>query len=999
MINFREVTAVLSAHNAANYYHKDSIPEKKLLNARIYMEVPADEIVFGLCDYTVFGSAKEGVVFTNRGIYARYLSEKDSITYEELGKCTVTLNSNSEAMVNKIKVCYGKNLSSMGKLIKKLSKALRPIDLSLAKKSFNDENYKKAAEQLAEEEKHINSTSAEDIIEYRMLCINTYIGLQDIKKAESLLNQFKAEYGTNSTVLSFIKSAEAAITQLSYTHNHNLFALQEAVSKSKELIKCEEFDAALQLLQNQKIQDCFDDTTLANYYQTKIEAEIGALKIQSAKDTVKAAHKLGYISSSQKDLYTAKIKNAQKALRQRLLDLQKVRLEEAVDTCKTMEQEGNLQNALETIYNLDILDFPSAVKKEYFDFRIELELKNADIDAAKASIEEMRKINLISEPEKADYFKKIENQKSYIQENLLNAHRNALKKAIETAKMFEDHGILESASDTINAAIADAPEELTEERVEAFKHLVELLLAQYEYDQIYQLKTFYKKIASDSMLGFSLDDLTEKHKTEHCDEYHAHLHQKAVYYIQFANYEEARKLIQTAKAVKDSFEIRCTEIELELLEFNYKESRILIDALIRDKKQFSDCNAEESIEYLLSEYASITNTVSCTLKVCAVNNTEEVFTDNNYDGFIDANGLNLPSIAARFANYDIISKLSDLEQDCSYTSSNDGFSFPFFAAMNLDFYAFSKFISNHYDESSNNNFIINEKLDIVYEATKRINQICKEKSIKKPTTKELVLEELYNIIVMLFVALLNDNCFKKVCTCLQRKKAEQIKAVERLENELPALLLQTDEACNEKCTQLTKAANSIKKLITQVPANRAEKANNAVCNLEKSVTATVDFVRQNAQIAKDELQQQLKNSRDYIYTIEQKIALWKAVNKKEIEELFKIPAEAIKVGDYDESSGKITLFLAHRMAEVDINPIIAQALLHQPDKVSVENTVCFDFTEAFEFTVKHQYTYSVDNTVCKAEFIDCAKLQNTNIEKQIADLLLPETDYRLKING
>ena len=90
MIDFRDINTLLKNHSGSSYWYGNSIPDKKLRNARIYMNVPSNENIYALYDNTIFGSAKEGACFTERAIYGRYSSGNESITYEELAKIKIT---------------------------------------------------------------------------------------------------------------------------------------------------------------------------------------------------------------------------------------------------------------------------------------------------------------------------------------------------------------------------------------------------------------------------------------------------------------------------------------------------------------------------------------------------------------------------------------------------------------------------------------------------------------------------------------------------------------------------------------------------------------------------------------------------------------------------------------------------------------------------------------------------------------------------------------------
>ena len=70
-----------------------AIPEKKQRNARAAMKVPPDESVLALCDATLFGSAKDGLVVGTRGIYWNNSivggDSRGRLTWDELARTRV----------------------------------------------------------------------------------------------------------------------------------------------------------------------------------------------------------------------------------------------------------------------------------------------------------------------------------------------------------------------------------------------------------------------------------------------------------------------------------------------------------------------------------------------------------------------------------------------------------------------------------------------------------------------------------------------------------------------------------------------------------------------------------------------------------------------------------------------------------------------------------------------------------------------------------------------
>lgn len=82
------VVSALNKHAHMRDLHVDpDIPHTKLENARAECGMPQDETVLALIDTTLRKSGKNGMLFSNRGIYIRNLNESPiRISYEEL--CT-----------------------------------------------------------------------------------------------------------------------------------------------------------------------------------------------------------------------------------------------------------------------------------------------------------------------------------------------------------------------------------------------------------------------------------------------------------------------------------------------------------------------------------------------------------------------------------------------------------------------------------------------------------------------------------------------------------------------------------------------------------------------------------------------------------------------------------------------------------------------------------------------------------------------------------------------
>lgn len=886
MIDFRDVNEILKKYSSGGYYYGD-IPEKKERNARSYMNIPSSENVFALNDTTFFGSAKEGTCFTEKKIYGRNGSDVESISYDGLAKANVSMQSGL-IYVNGTFPAYASCLSSLILAIHNLG---APINLTDAKNALNSGNYKNCIDLLNAQESRIKNTPEKDIISYRKLYIDAYIGSGNFAKAESLLEKFEIQYGSEDTQ-DFISDAESKIAAYHEQFEKDFQALKAGLIACKNLVVDEKYEEAANLLYSQNVRDDFSDDIITIYHKTKIFVEILNETPDKAEASINRAYDTHFIYSSEKDTY----------------------------------------------------------------------------------LERVAKIRDI------------------IYERYVNEQKDILDKQIQAARMFEKHGILESASDTINAAISAAPSDINSKKVEAFKILVELLLAQFEYDQIYELRDFYGAISKDSLLGYSLREKVENHRATHVDEYYSHLYEKAIYYMQTAKFKDAHKYIDEAKAVKNTFDVRCAEINLAMLEFKYAESRSLLDALKKDKNRYTDSVVDDSIEHFENQYKEMVTAISEMLKIYAINNNiEAALANRGYDGFVDLDGLNLPSIASRFANHDIIDALHEKGYNCVATRFLDGFGIAFLAAMELNYEAFAKFIHLRIEFSKEFNSVINETLGIVYPVTDKIQAVCAEKGINEEKATDIVIKDLYAKCISFIAILLNPDYFEAVCEALEKEKEKQCETVERMKAELPAMLKRIEEECEGRQTQLRAAVDSMKSFVLDVPDSRSDKAEDIVSVLDDAVNSTIEFANKNAQILKNESEWRIKVKSEYIDKIQNILGLWKSLDRDAVVNMLRVPSAAVNYGEYDEESGKTELTLAHRTLKVDMDKEIATALAENPNAVSVNYTLNFEVAD-LKLKVTHQYVYSMGDKTCSVKFVDVEKLDEVDVIETMLEMLLPNQE-------
>src|SRR5262249_32038345 len=85
----------------SDFYVTPNIPGKKLANARIACNVPQDEQILALIDCTVFGSAKDCILFGSKSIYYHEMLEAPgNILYANFPDCNFTIKTDYILLVS-----------------------------------------------------------------------------------------------------------------------------------------------------------------------------------------------------------------------------------------------------------------------------------------------------------------------------------------------------------------------------------------------------------------------------------------------------------------------------------------------------------------------------------------------------------------------------------------------------------------------------------------------------------------------------------------------------------------------------------------------------------------------------------------------------------------------------------------------------------------------------------------------------------------------------------
>lgn len=157
-------------------YLAPNIPEKKLLNAANYIAggIPFSDIL-AICDGTIFGSAKEGMVFTETTFFGKNYGSPFSIRYENITK--VEIKDKNIVLYDGEKIVWTNNFYNSQKLA-----------LLLLSISANVQNHKNKMYQMSEKETETASNEKEKPVIEGKTPVNENIAPIDF---DTTINQHK----------------------------------------------------------------------------------------------------------------------------------------------------------------------------------------------------------------------------------------------------------------------------------------------------------------------------------------------------------------------------------------------------------------------------------------------------------------------------------------------------------------------------------------------------------------------------------------------------------------------------------------------------------------------------------------------------------------------------------------------------------------------------------------------------------------------------------------
>lgn len=768
-----------------------------------------------------------------------------------------------------------------------------------------------------------------------------------------------------------------------------------SMTEAQRAMADENYSLVLQLLDKQEKylrNTSIEDTIIYKHFY--IDAYIGLKDYGKAEELLKSFAEKYRANAVASELITKAETQISEYKERYKKDLQV--LSKVLKTCKSLQSEQKYGEAIELLEDTDIRDdFDNKIKREYAMCLIESYLLDENADGAEEAIEDLHEDEFIDDDEMNSLMGRVRKLREVLHKRFVEEKRKYINEQIDGAKLYERYGVFESASDILVATMSNTPDELVDEKVNLFKLAAEMLMNQYEYDTIINLSKQYSSVSSAEKLGYVLSEQVEQHKSEHTEEYFEKMYQNLLYYIQNGKFERAEYYMNNAKAIKNTFELRCSEINLEILKLSYVKSRKLIDCLITDKAMYENDLFVETIEQLEEQYRNMINSISEMLKVLVINNSTETLSETaGYEDFVDEEGLNLPSIAARFANHDFIDMLANSGYDYKFKHTNEGFGIAFLAALQMDIDAFTKFISARMDNFAGDiSCVFNEKMNYTFEVSEVIRELQTLEGMDEEKAKTYAIETAFNEAVFFVASLLDDNTRRKIKDNLLEKKQMQENLVKRMRMALPDELRLLEQSTTERCENLNKALEDLNALLLDVPETEdVTKTEVAMKKLRSAINEAIKYAESSAESKKAAKEKALADEEDFIDIIESCHEAFGAIDKSEIISLLMIPAAAIRVEAYNEKEQTMIFTLMGQKVEVTLDSKLASQILSNSQKVQVSEDVQFEYIDK-KINIKHIYVYSDGREECCVIFDKIVTISDELTEDKFVDRLLGAIDY------
>lgn len=469
----------------------------------------------------------------------------------------------------------------------------------------------------------------------------------------------------------------------------------------------------------QEIEKHFSEADLSKnmtFHQIKLYSllELGELEkvnkaIKKFEATFKDKASEAFIKRI-KEGYSSKMMVHNKETYQQLVSLIKKRLDKLTYYQIVLDEAVNSykeNDYSKVINNLDkitgkIEDAPDDMHLKYYRLYIESCIGLEYVNTAEKYFRSMKKNLPWYGDELFELDELIKQKNDELEERYLNEKRSEYTEQHRIAKMYEQYGQFESAYDTISIAADELPDKLQEEKLENIFYRTELLLSLYDYDSARKL---IEEADLQTQYSTELFKKTDAHEGEHIEDNYHYKYNETNRLLKLGKIDKAEQMLNKALKLMDTFEARCTEINIFMLKLDYKHARKLLNELTKNEEIKNGVDlrlAQETILLLESEYKKMIDCIATLLKKEMAAGNIDYFHENeqNYPDFKDNDGNNLLLLSIVNYNFETVKALGNKESFNEVNQSGHGAAV--LAAAKLDLLHFNGFVSYMLHDDSMN---------------------------------------------------------------------------------------------------------------------------------------------------------------------------------------------------------------------------------------------------------------------------------------------------------
>ena len=385
------------------------------------------------------------------------------------------------------------------------------------------------------------------------------------------------------------------------------------------------------------------------------------------------------------------------SLKSRLDEL--LRFQNLIDELTIVFETGDYKETLEKLKQVNqnrVNDYPNELSEPYYFILIDCHARLEELTTAKRKFN-IYKDKFLSGNNRAKLLNQtIKEVEDKIEERYLEKKREDYKNGLSLVKIFETHNNYKSAYDTLNMLGNDLPTKLIDLRKENEEHKIKLLLELFEYDLAKE--TLNKMdVAVKKLLVEDWQQIIDSHRRNNMEKQYEYQLGRANLYVKYGNAEKAEQFINKALSIKDTFEARCCEININILNFNYERVDELYSKLVeKQKENVNQADTKESLQVIHHSICQMKDAIRGLLKNALAQGEFGELNKEEYYNFKDMYGCGFKALSVIYGNLPLF--FERIKRDSENDQDNCGLSIVFAAAITYSKEIFEQFLKRYMNE-------------------------------------------------------------------------------------------------------------------------------------------------------------------------------------------------------------------------------------------------------------------------------------------------------------